>query len=75
MLILTFPRDSVKELTDEFVTIEISEEFFEQSYADVPIFRETYGLLKNRKKELIDYLKNSREEWDARGRNYAPISR
>jgi len=74
MLTLTFPRSSVKELTDAFVRIEISEEIFEQSYGDVPIFRETYGLLKNRKKELINYLENSRKEWDERDSKHAPIS-
>ncbi len=64
MPVITLPRSAIKKLTDEVVVIEIPENILRRSYADIGSIRKSWGLLKGKASQWLEYVEQSRKEWD-----------
>ncbi len=64
MAIIVLPRSAIKELNKKYVKIEIPDDQLQQiSYADLDSVKKTWGMLKDKKEQLLRYLNESRDEW------------
>ncbi len=66
MPILTLPRNSVKEINDEIIKIEIKKEDLEQLKKEInwQVVEQAKGILKDKNIDPLEYQKNARKEWD-----------
>jgi thiazole synthase ThiGH ThiG subunit len=64
MTVITLPRSAIKEMNDKYVKIEIPDDKVTLTYADIEAIKKTRGLLKDKKSDLLNYIKKSREEWN-----------
>lgn len=65
MAIITLPRKAIRKLNKNSVTIEIKTSTLGKTYADLETIKKTKGLLKKKKSsELLNYIEETRNEWE-----------
>ncbi|MCF6269088.1 MAG: hypothetical protein L3J41_05210 [Melioribacteraceae bacterium] len=64
MSIITLPRSAVKEITDEYIKVEINETFETLIETDLDVINSTFGLLKGREIEPLKFQRKMRDEWN-----------
>ena len=64
MSIITLPRSAVKEITDEYVIVEISENIEPLADINLDVIKSAFGLLKGREVDPLDFQRELRDEWD-----------